>query len=67
MGTQEIARYDWNDEALDKIAYVIERLSDPQVDVGEVRRIIDSLPEKKIHYTFSDDITKRFAELMTNI
>ena len=67
LGTQEIARYDWNDEALDKIAYVIERLSDPQVDVGEVRRIIDSLPEKKIHYTFSDNITKRFAELMTNI
>lgn len=67
LGTQEIARYDWNDEALDKIAYVIERLSDPHVNVDEVRHVIDSLPEKKIHYTFSNEITERFAELMINI
>lgn len=64
LGTQEIARYDWNDDALDTIATIVHMLSDTQVNVSEVRKLIDSLPEKKIHYTFPDDVVNRFKELM---
>lgn len=67
LGTQEIARYDWNDEALDKIACVIEKLSDPNVDAEEVKKIVHSLPEKKIHYTFPEETVKKFEELMINM
>lgn len=65
LGTQEIARYDWNDEALDKIADVIEYLSNPEIDVDAVKAIIQSLPEKKIHYTFPRETIERFEQLMT--
>ena len=64
LGTQEIARYDWNDDALDTIATIVHMLSDVNVNVPEVRKLIDSLPEKKIHYTFPDEVVNRFKELM---
>ena len=64
LGTQEIARYDWNDEALDIIAEVLIRLSDRNVDVQEVKKLINMLPEKKIHYTFDDAELERFRKLM---
>ncbi len=64
IGTQEIARYDWNDEVLDQVAYIISRLAIPNVDTEEIKRLIASLPEKKIHYTFSDGIVDRFKNLM---
>lgn len=64
LGTQEIARYDWNDEALDKIADVIEQLSDPEIDVEKVKQAIRSLPERKIHYTFPEGTIKKFEKLM---
>ena len=63
LGTQEIARYDWNDEALDKISEVIIQLSHKDIDVEGIRGIIAKLPEKKIHYTFSTEAVNRFKEL----
>ena len=65
MGTQEIARYDWNDEALDTISQILIRLSDKDVNVEEVRKLISFLPEKKIHYTFADEEVDRFKKLMS--
>lgn len=64
LGTQEIARYDWNDEALDKIAQIVHMLSDANVDVEEVKKLVRSLPERKICYTFPDDVVEKFANLM---
>ena len=49
---------------MDTIATIVHMLSDTQVNVSEVRKLIDSLPEKKIHYTFPDDVVNRFKELM---
>lgn len=66
LGTQEIARYDWNDEALDKIAEIVHMLSNKDLNVLEVRNLINTLPEKKIHYTFSDEVVERFKQLMDN-
>ena len=66
LGTQEIARYDWNDEALDKVAYIVKELANPNIDVKAVLDMVHSLPEKKVHYTFPEDVYKRFEELMGN-
>ncbi len=51
LGTQEIARYDWNDEALDKCAYVVKELANPNINVEEILGIVHSLPAKTVHYT----------------
>lgn len=64
LGTQEIARYDWNDEALDIIAEVLVKLSHKDIDVDEVRCLIDKLPEKRIKYAFGEEEIGRFRELM---
>lgn len=64
LGTQEIARYDWNDEALDKIAYIVGQLSNPDIDVKAVKEIIQALPPKKVHYTFPDETVQKFEKLM---
>lgn len=63
LGTQEIARYDWNDAALDTITEILVHLSNKDIDIDTVRRLIDSLPPKKIHYAFSEDVISRFNEL----
>ena len=63
LGTQEIARYDWNDAALDTITEILVQLSNKDIDIDAVRKLIDSLPPKKIHYAFSEDVISRFNEL----
>ena len=64
LGTQEIARYDWNDEALDKIAFIVKELSNPNIDVEKTLGMVHSLPEKVVHYTFPDNVYEKFAALM---
>lgn len=64
LGTQEIARYNWNDDALDIVADIIEKLTHEDINVDEVRAMIDTLPEKKVQFTFSDDVVERFRQLM---
>lgn len=64
LGTQEIARYDWNDDALDTVAKIVYMLSDINVNVEEVAALIHSLPEKKIHYAFEGEQLERFRTLM---
>lgn len=66
LGTQEIARYDWNEATLDKIADIIAMLSDKNVNVSEVRHLVDTLPEKKIHFAFDDTICNKFAKIKTS-
>lgn len=64
LGTQEIARYDWNDEALDIVTEVLIQLSNKNIDVDNVKNLIASLPEKKIHYAFGEEVIERFKRLM---
>lgn len=66
LGTQEIARYDWNEATLDKIADILAMLSDKNVNVSEVRHLVDTLPEKKIHFTFDDSVCNKFAMIKTS-
>ena len=60
LGTQEIARYAWNDEALDNVAFAINKIANKDVDVEEVRKIISNLPSKEIHYAFPKSYVDRF-------
>ena len=64
LGTQEIARYDWNDESLDKCAYIVKELANPEINVKEIIGIIQSLPPKTVHYTFPKDVYEKFDKLM---
>ncbi len=63
LGTQEIARYDWNDEALDKIALIIKNLAENDVNVEETKKMIAALPCKKVHYTFDNEDYESFLKL----
>lgn len=64
LGTQEIARYNWDDAALDLVAEIVEKLTHTDIDVQEVRKMVAALPEKKVHFAFSDEIVNRFRALM---
>ena len=64
LGTQEIARYDWNDETLDRIAYIVKELANPNIDVEKVLEEVHKLPEKHIQYTFPEETLQRFNALM---
>lgn len=64
LGTQEIARYDWNDEALDSIAYIVKELANPDIDIKDVASRVHNLPEKRIEYTFPDSKIDKFFSLM---
>lgn len=64
LGTQEIARYDWNDETLDKVAYIVKELANPQINVKTVLEMVHSLPEKIVHYTFPQEVFEKFDDLM---
>lgn len=60
LGTQEIARYGWEKEALDKISLAIKMIAEKDVDVEKVRRLIKELPPKDIHYVFPQSYVERF-------
>lgn len=63
LGTQEIARYGWDDQALDTVAEVVNMLSIKDVDVASVKKLINSLPAKEIKFAFDNDQIRKFAEL----
>jgi glycine/serine hydroxymethyltransferase len=56
LGTQEIARYKWDDLALKRIAEIIYLLSADTPDLEEIFFIKNKMPPKVINYTFSNEI-----------
>jgi glycine/serine hydroxymethyltransferase len=63
LGTQEIARYNWDDTTLAKIAEVIYLLSHEKPDLDKITVLKKQMPEKVINYTFDkaivDDLSFR--------
>lgn len=54
LGTQEIARYNWNDEdTLDNIALILSELRHKEINKPKIKGLMDKLPSKTIHYTFT--------------
>ncbi len=56
IGTQEISRYKWDTEALHIISNLLFEFSKQKTDARKINALINSLPPKIIHYTFSDDL-----------
>ena len=66
LGTQEIARYDYDDKAVITIAKIINELAKKECDVACVKKLIATLPEKKIHYCFDKSVTEKFKSIIEN-
>mgnify|MGYP004690846613 CR=1 FL=1 len=64
LGTQELARYNWNDDALDLVAKIVAELAKEDINVEMVRGMVDSLPEKKVQFTFPEATVEKFRMLM---
>lgn len=64
LGTQEIARYNWNDEALDIIASIIEQLNSKNPNSTYINELKRKLPPKVINYTFSKTIIKELDDIL---
>lgn len=52
LGFQQIARYNWNDNALKSVAEILLLAMDPKCNPKQIRQIIDTLPERKVNFTF---------------
>lgn len=64
LGTQEIARYDWNDAALDKVAEIVAALAQKDLDAEKIQKAISALPEKTVCYTFPKEVYQPFYNLL---
>ena len=64
LGTQEISRYGWNDDALKVLADIIKELTKQQIDIEKVCIMKEELPSKTITYTFPQEIIDRFLLLL---
>ncbi|MCD7909332.1 MAG: hypothetical protein LUH04_16945 [Clostridium sp.] len=60
LGVQEISRYGWNNEALQTIGSIFHELSKEQCSSESINRLKKELPEKKILYTFPQEIVDHF-------
>lgn len=64
FGTQEIARYNWQEKELDLIAEIINLISKEDADIKYIKSLISKLPEKNVEFTFDDSIVKKFYGLL---
>lgn len=64
LGVQEIARYDWNDDALDTVAEIFDHLAKKDLDIQKVEQMKATLPPKNIKYAFAMDEIREFTELL---
>lgn len=64
LGTQEIARYGWPVESMEQVAEIISLVSKEKVDDGTVQKLLTSLPEKRIQYTFDERVKARFEKFI---
>ena len=52
LGLQELARYDWADSEICKIAEVLSLIRNKEYSKSTVATLIDSLPAKEVKFTF---------------
>lgn len=65
LGTQEIARYDWSDEALDVVASIIAELAKKDINLEHVGYLKSLLPKKNMEYVFPEAKIEMFRSLLT--
>lgn len=64
LGTQEIARYDWQDKSLDIVASIIAELAKKDIDLENVEHLKSLLPKKTIKYTFTEKKMEMFNKIL---
>lgn len=53
LGLQEISRYNWDDNTLHDIAEILFEISKENYSKEKVHSLMETLPEKKIYFTFN--------------
>ncbi len=66
LGLQQIARYNWSDDAIEKISNIIYLLTQKEFNCKKIKGIIDLLPKKKIHFTFENQTIENFFNVLHN-
>jgi glycine/serine hydroxymethyltransferase len=64
LGTQEIARYQWDDSVLAVIAEIVHLLSRDKCDFKKIEILKKNIPEKTIKFTFGEDELKTLTEAL---
>ncbi|MHA3690007.1 PLP-dependent aminotransferase family protein [Akkermansia sp. AKK6] len=66
LGTQEIARYNWNFSALRLVSNILHELSYEFPNEKKIVELKKMLPLKNISYTFPNSIVKEFKEIFSH-
>ncbi len=64
LGTQELARYNWNDNDLDYIAEMIKLLADSTDHSNEIENLKNKLSNKEINFAFSAEEIEKFKKYL---
>ena len=61
LGTQEISRYNWDDNSLCTVAQILAEIYKANYSKEKVRLLMNKLPEKKIYFTFNSTDLEGFS------
>lgn len=64
LGTQEITRYGWNQEAIKIIALILDEIQKADPNSERINYLKSILPSKTIMYTFPDEITETLISIL---
>jgi glycine/serine hydroxymethyltransferase len=64
LGTQEIARYGWDESAIKNIASIMDEIKKSNPDSKRINYLKNTLPPKNIKYTFSDELIDAFKSIL---
>jgi glycine/serine hydroxymethyltransferase len=67
LGTQEIARYQWDDSAILTIAEIVYLLSHDKCDFERIKNLKKNIPEKTVKFAFDEDELKSLKKLILNL
>lgn len=64
LGFQQIARYNWNENALKSVAQILLLATKPKCNPKRIRQIINTLPQRKVHFTFDCETVDSIKQQM---
>lgn len=64
FGLQEVARYNWNEQDIQRVAEIVKIISKEDLDVTAAKKLSSEMSPKEIHYTFPE---QEVNELMSVI
>lgn len=64
LGFQQIARYNWDEDALKSVAKILLLAMKPKCALRQIRKLIDSLPPRKVDFTFDHETVDMLGQEM---